>query len=831
MQELDSEPRPDSVVVTEFLPIFRQMFDHSPDNIVITDHLARAIYFNPTALNTIGRPLSDILNLTILETMPNTSSVLQHFYAIQAAITTESPQSFVFYHPLGEGFARPIYDFVTITPIFDANRCVMGALVIARESQYERSLEESEIQRREQYQKALLDNFPFIVWLKDKEHRFLATNSAFADVAGVASTKELEGKTDFDFFPAEMAQGYISDDEKVLRSSEPKTVIERIQKSDGEIYWAETYKSPVSINGEVIGTVGFARDISHRQQLMTEIAKKETEYSALVESLPLAIVRFDRHCRRVFINSYGNELNQAGVGGFLGKTPAEAWSPYITNMTGEEFQQRLLMAMQTGQEQTFEVHGTYEQPTNVLVVKIVPEFDIHQQVIGALTLSSDITEISQYRQRLEHLAYHDPLTDLPNRTLFKDRMQFAVAHAERHQKQFGVLLIDLDNFKSINDTLGHAVGDLLLVEAAKRLQDSVRNYDTVARMGGDEFAVLLNDIDQLQDLAVLGSKIIETLAVPFQISGSEFFISASVGIACYPQDSEKIDDLVKYADSAMYHAKSKGRNNYQFYAQELTASVIERLLIEAGLRHAIKNNELELYFQPCVDLASGLITGAEALLRWHHPATLENIGPDRFIPVAEETGMIVEIGAWVLHQACTAAVLLNRDRQVPLTIAVNLSPRQFAHHDIFSTVKDSLEATGCRAEWLKLEITESLLLQDSASIRNPLRELHELGIAISIDDFGTGYSALGYLSKFPISQVKIDRSFVQHILSNEDDAILVQAIIAMAATLRKELIAEGIETIAQAELLQSMGCALAQGYYFGKPMPFKQFEALLPKTV
>jgi diguanylate cyclase (GGDEF)-like protein len=406
--------------------------------------------------------------------------------------------------------------------------------------------------------------------------------------------------------------------------------------------------------------------------------------------------------------------------------------------------------------------------------------------------------------------------------LLSDRIHQTIADAAWHGYQFGLLLLDLDRFKEVNDTLGHSVGDLLLREAANRLLLCVRNYDTVARLGGDEFAVLLPQVREGDDLATIGRKIIEAFEQPFNIAGKELFISASIGIALYPGDSAEIDALFKYADSAMYHAKKKGRNNFQFYAKELTARSTERMALEEALRKALKNHELELHYQPQVELATGHIIGAEALLRWNRKEG-GIVTPDKFIPVAEETGMIVSLGEWALFAACQAAVEWNRGRIVPFRVAVNFSTRQFIQNDLLGSVCRILKGTQCKPEWLKIEITESLLLEDSHEILALLKAFDDMGLVISIDDFGTGYSALSYLNRFPVSQIKIDRSFVRDIPNNQERAELVKAMISIAQALHMELIAEGVETREQADYLHLHGCLMGQGYLFGKPMSYAEF--------
>ena len=683
-----------------------------------------------------------------------------------------------------------------------------------------------EIKTSEHYLRALLDTFPFIVWMKDKQNRFLKVNAKFAEIAGAKNVQALEGKTDFDYFPQEMAQGYVNDDVEVLANGKAKTVAEQIKKKNGEIYWAETYKSPVSINGEVIGTVGFARDVSDHKKLLSEIARKELEYTSLVESLPLSIIRYDLSCKRKFANATKRDFLSDDIHSLLGKTPLELWNSNIRNMTAEQFQGKLVEVMQSGEPQTFEIHCESKAVFYINMVTLVPEFDESNQIIGALALASDVTEMSQYRQNLEHLAYHDPLTSLPNRTLLNQRMQHAIEHAAKHENHFGLLFIDLDYFKSINDTLGHAVGDDLLIEAAKRISECVRGGDLVARIGGDEFAILVLDINHDYDLAGLAAKISAKLAEPFNIESISFFVTISTGIACYPADSDNIEDLMKYADTAMYQAKKQGRNNFQFYTPELTQNVIEHLAIATALRYAIKKNELSLHYQPKVCIESAKILGAEALLRWDGKV-LGTVQPDKFIPIAEESGLIIEIGDWVLQQACEAAVQINQGREESLTIAVNISSKQFAGNSFLKNLQRCMRETGCDSRWINLEITESLLLQDSEDVLQALNAINEMGIKIAIDDFGTGYSALAYLNKFPISQVKIDRSFVNDICSIKSAALLVKAIIAMAQSLNKELVAEGIETKEQAALIKKYGCDQAQGYLYSQPVPLPEFMQLV----
>lgn len=444
-------------------------------------------------------------------------------------------------------------------------------------------------------------------------------------------------------------------------------------------------------------------------------------------------------------------------------------------------------------------------------------------------LVQDITERKRQDARIEHLAYHDSLTGLPNRALLMDRLSLSLAHAQRHESQLAVLFLDLDRFKTINDSLGHLLGDQLLKRVAARLRAVLRDDDTVARLGGDEFVILLSEVHDVADPAHVADKLMAALAPPFQLGEHELHVTGSLGVSLFPRDGDDAETLLKYADTALYKAKDAGRNAYRFFSPDMDARAHHRLKLENELRGAVARGELILHYQPKLGLMGGEVAGVEALVRWQHPVA-GLIPPDQFIPLAEETGLIMEIGAWVLLEACRQLGQWRAAGLSDLRMAVNLSARQLQRPGLDTQVLAALSSAGLPPDSLELEITESSVMDDPDQALALLRRLSTIGVAISIDDFGTGYTNFAYLRQLPLQRVKVDRSFIQHLSALDDQgdaAAIVEAIIAMAHKLRLRVLAEGVETAAQHDRLQALGCDEVQGFLHGRPMAVDACEAWL----
>ena len=482
------------------------------------------------------------------------------------------------------------------------------------------------------------------------------------------------------------------------------------------------------------------------------------------------------------------------------------------------------------QERTIDLVKANEALRLLRVMYDELELGVREQTVDLVraneTLQAEIDERKRTEEDLAHLARHDYLTGLANRNHFQDRLTQALARAARSDGLVAVLFLDLDRFKSISETFGHTVGDLLLKATAKRLEGCMRDTDTIARWGGDEFIFVLEGIVDIQYVTTAAKRIVAAMESPFNLDDREIFVTASIGITVYPDDGEDVETLTKNADTAVFRAKEKGRNIYQFYAPEMNAKALEHLSLENNLRRALERDEFNLYYQPRVSLASGQMVGMEVLLRWMHPE-LGMVPPVEFIPMAEETGLIATIGEWVLHTSCAQNRAWQQEGLPPLKMSVNLSAQQFRQKGLRDTIDRVLKDTGLEPQYLEFELTESLLMEDTKVSSTTLSDFKRMGFNISVDDFGTGYSSLGYLKRFPLDTLKIDQSFVRDITIDSDSAAIANSVIALARSLRLRVVAEGVETEEQLSMLRDQECDEIQGYLFSRPLPAQEFKKLL----
>ncbi len=583
---------------------------------------------------------------------------------------------------------------------------------------------------------------------------------------------------------------------------------------DGEELPVSVSLSRIELGG-TYGTLVAMRDISATREMENLLRRHSQEFQALVDHAPDIIVRIDRAQRILYANAalaaaFGVEADDC-----WGKTwlelglPPDAAIPWIHGVDA---------VLASGEPATLECG--VELPHAGLRhfhVRMAPERDLENQVVSVLVIARDISERKRHEEALLHQARHDGLTGLPNRMLILDRLRQAIAHARRSGRLLAVAYLDLDHFKDVNDTLGHGTGDALLCEAAARIGAVLREDDSVGRQGGDEFILLLPDLVQLGDAAIVAEKILAALAQPFVMNGREVYVTASLGLSICPLDATDPEALLRNADVAMYRAKEEGRNTFRFYVREMDTQMHARIEIEHDLRLALKRDELVLHYQPRVSLASGAVLGFEALVRWNHPRD-GLLGPDRFIGVAEATGLIAPLGDWVLEEACRRTRQWQTQGLPEIRIAVNLSARQFRDPGLVERVRRVMADTGLDPRHLELEITESTVMQDSEAAAGTLHALKALGITLSVDDFGTGYSSLSYLKLFPIDALKIDRSFVRDIITDPSDAAIVRAIVNLSHSLGLVVVAEGVENAEQAAFLRDAGCDELQGYWFSRPL-------------
>lgn len=663
----------------------------------------------------------------------------------------------------------------------------------------------------------MLDNMPFMAWLKDTDGRYLSVNHLHAQSTGLGHPANVVGKTDAQIWPAVLADKRRTDDVQVMYSRKKREEV-TIGPDDG--HWYQTVNVPViDENGEVIGTAGYAQDITDRKLLEDSMLLAASIYQSSAE----AIMVTDERNLIVDVNPAFTRITGYTLDEIKGKNPNLLHS----GRHDEEFYKQMWGAILTQghwQGELWDRNKDGNICAKWVTITLIRRDD--GSVLRHVAQFSDITEKKKQDELIWQQANFDTLTGLPNRRLFRDRLEQAIKKAHRADGLLALLFIDLDRFKQVNDTLGHDMGDLLLVEAACRIAECVRETDTVARLGGDEFTVILPDFGDRIRLEKIAQHIINQLSQPFMLKSENTYISASIGISLYPGGTPDADSLLRHADQAMYVSKAEGRSRFGYFAESMQHDAREKLSLTNDLRQALARNQMQVFYQPIVDLASERIIKVEALLRWHHPVR-GMITPNVFIPLAEEYGLIVEIGEWVFRQAIADICRwkLKYGRIIP--VGVNKSPLQFLEKSKGMSWPELLDEQGLPGNSIVVEITEGVLLKEADEVKRQLLEFRNHMIEVSIDDFGTGFSSLSYLKKFAIDYLKIDRSFISSLCEDQNSRELTESIIAIAHKLGIKAIAEGVETAEQRDLLRKFGCDLAQGFLYSRAVPVAELEALL----
>ena len=677
--------------------------------------------------------------------------------------------------------------------------------------------------------KTLVNTLPDLVWLKNPEGAYLACNSRFEKLYG-APEPYILGKTDYDFVSKELADFFRKHDQRAIKNGIPTVNEERVTfASDGHEELLETIKTPMlNEDGEMVGVLGIGRDITKRRQTEEQLQFSENSYRSLFDNLVEGVCIQDQKARFINVNNGVARMFGYPSNWFADKATDDLLAPELNDSNHLQYSYELAAS---GMPCTVEIWGKRANGSVFpLEIRLTPGQWFGKAVVFGMMM--DITERKEAEKTIEYQATIDELTDLPNRRQLLHCISNGISNHLRHNHVGAILFIDLDNFKHINDFLGHPIGDQLLQQVAIRLQSVLREEDTCARLGGDEFVILLpelsNDsVEAAEHAQSTAEKILRVLNIPFDIDSHRLHTSTSIGITLFPKQDTSATDLLKCADTAMYRAKEKGKNTFSFYLESMQLQAQRRMEIQNALRYALAQDELNVHFQPQMDQTGELI-GAEALLRWYRPGK-EQIKPEEFIRIAEESGQILDIGRWVLVRSLTALKTWLDTYNLPeaFRLSVNLSPQQFRQANFTNQLLKILNETEVNPDRLVLELTEGVLIENHSDAVRKMKELKQLGIRFSIDDFGTGYSSLSYLKKLPVDEIKIDRSFVMDITQDPDDAMLVETIINMARNLKLDVVAEGVETISQLNFLVQKQCELFQGYHFSKPLPKNRFEALL----
>jgi diguanylate cyclase (GGDEF)-like protein/PAS domain S-box-containing protein len=740
---------------------------------------------------------------------------------------TKVPDEAWFRRQAGE-FSFDIADYIAAlheVPVVEAERIPVILELLARMTRVITNLgiDRKRAVENQARQSIILNTIPQSVFWKDLHGRYLGCNASFARATGLATPDDIVGKTDFDLpWPRKEAEAYRSDDQAVISANKPRLhIVEPLQQADGTRIVVDTSKIPLVDAGNTpYAIVGIYEDITERQEGEEKLKKALEEWQTTFNSTTDLFFLIDTDYRITKVNK--------AVSSFL-KLPAEKvvgrHCYELMHGTTYPLPECPLTKLRTSMRHEDSELNLKAQ--NIWVqVTVDPLLDGNGNLLGVVHIVRDITERKKAEERIHYLAYYDSLTGLPNRNLFIDRVNQGIARAEHASRFIAVLLMNIDRFKSINDAYGPELGDKVLKEVAGRLSTSIRKGDTVARLSDDEFGIALLDVADTEDIIRVLEKIVKDVSYPFKIDSDEIILTLSTGISVYPQDGINAGDLLKSSGLALTKAKEVGRKTYQFYTEDMNVTASEFVFMEKHIMNALQEKEFRLHYQPYWDMNTQELAGMEVLIRWQSKDR-GLIPPAKFIPILEDTGMIIDVGEWILRESIRQVTEWRNRSYRLVPVSVNLSLVQFRQKDLADMVKDVIDTYGFHPSLLTLEITESAFMQDLEFTSSVMKTLKDMGCKVSIDDFGTGYSSLSYLKRFPIDNLKIDMSFIRELAVDPDSASIVTAIINMAHTLNLKTIAEGIETEEQWKFLRLLRCDMGQGYYLSKPLPVDEMEKLL----
>jgi diguanylate cyclase (GGDEF)-like protein/PAS domain S-box-containing protein len=807
--------------------LLRAIIVNLAEGVLIYDSAGRVITANPAAEAILGRPLPELIGSRPTDRGCVASPDDPVAWPVDRHPPLDTLATGQAHRGVVKGVLRPDGSRVWIsvsTTLVDlpqayGGRGVVGSFVDVTAMVEARQALECSEQRFRDLTELSADWY----WEQDTEFRF-TDMSAGVQSSGIPAGEYL-GKRRWDFAWTNMTEEDWAAHRAQLERREPfrDLQLRRLGANGESITISVTGKPVFDAQGAFTGYRGIGRNITQRKRTKRNLHEIAERFRSLTELSSDWYWEMDENLRFTYVSEGIRKVRGIAPESLIGK---RRWESDRVGGDEEMARHRATLEGHLPFKDFVLARRTSDGRITYVSHSGKPVFDGKGNFRGYRGVARDITARVEAEEELARMAHYDALTGLPNRALLQGRLKRAMARADRGQTLLAVMFLDLDQFKEINDSLGHAVGDAVLKETALRLERSLRATDTVARLGGDEFTILLEDVRSVEEISRIADKLLRAISARADVAGHEMHLSTSIGVTVYPLDNHDADALLRNADLAMYHAKQEGRNNVQFFSREMSERTEKRVDLLGRLRGAIARGELQLYYQPQVDVRSGRIIGVEALLRWQD-AERGQVPPMEFIPIAEDTGLIVGIGEWVLREACRQAKAWLDAGLGPLTMAVNLSPRQFRQKDLVNVVAAILAETGLPAGLLELEITESTVMHRTEEAATGLRALHKLGVRISLDDFGTGYSSLAYLHRFPVHALKVDQSFVRDIKSDRDDAAIVSTVISLARQMNLKALAEGVETEGQLAFLRVRGCDSFQGYLFCRPQPAAEIEALL----